>query len=518
MEKYKKMEIQNLVEVNKILQRLEKDKNQCKLLLGLENIEFFLLEVFKMYIKIREKEILNVLLDKSLISFHFSIKFSWIMDSWLKENPEDKELLEFRNKFEDILFEPQKQKELFEKINEKQIRSNLFNEQIIFFYNLTDLSFRLKDYPQNIRNSRLKIELESIKIPINAYIPFLSEKQTMLKILKIRSEYSRCFSTKERVPYLIVLEVQDTGKRIDKLFHSSEIELKKDEISETESNEKDEKKFDEIFGSSWKKKREIIFKKSIYSSLSNWDIYSFIVKARDDLRNESFVLKMMKVFKDIFVAGNLPIFIKPYSIIVITNDSGLIETLNDSVSIDSLKKSTGKSLEDFYKENFKNLKQAQMNFASSMAGYAIFTYLLQIKDRHNGNIMIDREGHIIHIDFGFFLNLSSPGGVNFEKAPFKFTNDDLALMGGKDSEIFKWFKMLFHVGFLEVRKYKKEILNLAQLNVENQEKLKEFDERFYSSLSEDEFAKKVNSLIEESIDNFYTKQYDNFQNFSNGIL
>ena len=46
----------------------------------------------------------------------------------------------------------------------------------------------------------------------------------------------------------------------------------------------------------------------------------------------------------------------------------------------------------------------------------------QLKDRHNGNLLLDDEGHVIHIDFSFMLS-HSPGGISFEAAPFKLTRE-----------------------------------------------------------------------------------------------
>ena len=88
--------------------------------------------------------------------------------------------------------------------------------------------------------------------------------------------------------------------------------------------------------------------------------------------------------------------------------------------------------------------EAQRNFVESMAGYSLVSFFMQIKDRHNGNIMLDERGHIIHIDFGFMLS-NSPGGVNFEAAPFKLTRELLEVMDsnseGKASELFDYYKV-----------------------------------------------------------------------------
>jgi phosphatidylinositol kinase/protein kinase (PI-3 family) len=82
------------------------------------------------------------------------------------------------------------------------------------------------------------------------------------------------------------------------------------------------------------------------------------------------------------------------------------------------------------------------NFVKSLAGYSLVCYFLQIKDRHNANILIDSEGHLIHIDFGFLLSNAPGKGIKFESAPFKLTSEFVETMGGVNSKYFTRFRKL----------------------------------------------------------------------------
>ena len=88
------------------------------------------------------------------------------------------------------------------------------------------------------------------------------------------------------------------------------------------------------------------------------------------------------------------------------------------------------------------------NFTNSLCAYSLVCYILQIKDRHNENILIDIEGHVLHIDFGFLLSNAPGKGVKFEKAPFKLTQEMMQVMGMRHSVIWVVWILLSGVNML----------------------------------------------------------------------
>eukprot|EP01125_Pyxidicula_operculata_P017767 TRINITY_DN6267_c0_g1_i1.p1 TRINITY_DN6267_c0_g1~~TRINITY_DN6267_c0_g1_i1.p1 ORF type:complete len:753 (-),score=164.04 TRINITY_DN6267_c0_g1_i1:126-2384(-) len=283
----------------------------------------------------------------------------------------------------------------------------------------------------------------------------------------------------------------------------------------------------------WSEKEARIRKESPYSSFPRWKLQSLIVKYGDDCRQERMALQLISEFDKIFRAGKLPLYIRPYKILVLSPVSCLIETVTNAMSIHQLKKDNNNmKISEYFAEKCKGRdtdewKTVQANFVESLAAYSIVTYFLQIKDRHNGNILIDTEGHLVHIDFGFMLS-NSPGSLNFENSPFKLTEEYIDFMDGVDSAKFQYFKVLVMMGFMEVRKHCDKIVGLVNMIFKSNAKLpclvggeKAIDylkERFVLGLTEKQVADHIDELIAQSINNWRTVQYDQYQFLTNGIL
>ena len=183
---------------------------------------------------------------------------------------------------------------------------------------------------------------------------------------------------------------------------------KKAEVSDVDEDNEAEKVRRKFWGESWEQKTARIRAESPYGGCVSWGLRGVIVKGGDDVRQELLASQIIRQFKSIFEAANLPLWLRPYEILVSCSTSGFLEYLPNTASIDSIKRDLNEQpFAEFFQEAFSDkLIKAKQNFIESCAGYSLVTYFLQIKDRHNGNLMLDRDGHLIHIDFGFMISLT----------------------------------------------------------------------------------------------------------------
>eukprot|EP00397_Hematodinium_sp_SG-2012_P003902 GEMP01003912.1.p1 GENE.GEMP01003912.1~~GEMP01003912.1.p1 ORF type:complete len:884 (+),score=159.99 GEMP01003912.1:257-2908(+) len=272
---------------------------------------------------------------------------------------------------------------------------------------------------------------------------------------------------------------------------------------------------------------------SPYGHLRSWKVQAYIVKAGDDVRQELLASQLIRQFQLIFDGAKLNLWLRPIEVLTTSSDSGLIEFVENSFSIDGLKK---KFLDDkgiplnlaqIFKLAFgDNLFEAKKNFIESFAAYSLVSYFLQVKDRHNGNLLIDSKGHLIHIDFGFMLS-NAPGAFTFETSPFKLTQEFLDVMDGEGSDQYEYFRTLMINGFLSLRKHAERIILLVRMMISASKLpcmvggsdivLKGLEDRFFLKLTEEVCTEKVADLIDLSVNNWRTIQYDNFQRIFVGI-
>ncbi|KAL0962300.1 hypothetical protein UPYG_G00338290 [Umbra pygmaea] len=280
----------------------------------------------------------------------------------------------------------------------------------------------------------------------------------------------------------------------------------------------------------WEEKVRRIREGSPYGHLPNWRLLSVIVKCGDDLRQELLAFQVLSQLQSIWEQERVPLWIKPYKILVMSSDSGMIEPVLNAVSLHQVRKQSQLSLLDYFLQEHGSYTTeayltAQRNFVQSCAGYSLICYLLQVKDRHNGNILLDSEGHIIHIDFGFILS-SSPRNLGFETSAFKLTSEFVDVMGGLDGDMFNYYKMLMLQGLIAARKHMEKVVQIVEIMQQGSHlpcfhgssTIRSLKERFHMSLTEEQLQVLVEQMVDGSMRSLTTKLYDGFQYFTNGIM
>ena len=178
--------------------------------------------------------------------------------------------------------------------------------------------------------------------------------------------------------------------------------------------------------------------KQLTSASQPW-MFPLIVKNNNDgnIYQQNILIKNEDIRKDkltmvisswINIICNEKIMINTYNVLPISMNYGWIEIIDDCKTLYNLK-SSGKSLTNHLMDINPNISidTLRENFIKTCVASCVLCFILGIGDRHTENILINKYGDIVHIDFSYLLG-DDPKNTSSE---MRITPDMLELLGGK---------------------------------------------------------------------------------------
>ncbi|PIN22119.1 Phosphatidylinositol 4-kinase [Handroanthus impetiginosus] len=257
-----------------------------------------------------------------------------------------------------------------------------------------------------------------------------------------------------------------------------------------------------------------------------------IFKVGDDCRQDVLALQVISLLKDIFEAVGLNLYVYPYGVLPTGPERGIIEVVPNSRSRSQMGETTDGGLYEIFQQDFgpvgsPSFEAARENFLISSAGYAVASLLLQPKDRHNGNLLFDNAGRLVHIDFGFILETSPGGNMRFENAHFKLSHEMTQLLdpsGVMKSDTWYKFVSLCVRGYLAARRYMDGIITTVLLMIDSGlpcfsrgDPIGNLRKRLHPEMSEREAANYMIRKCTDAYNKWTTAGYDLIQYLQQGI-
>ncbi|KAJ7978384.1 phosphatidylinositol 4-kinase alpha 1-like [Quillaja saponaria] len=257
-----------------------------------------------------------------------------------------------------------------------------------------------------------------------------------------------------------------------------------------------------------------------------------IFKVGDDCRQDVLALQVITLLRDIFEAVGINLYLFPYGVLPTGPERGIIEVVPNTRSRSQMGETTDGGLHEMFQQDYgpvgtPSFEAARKNFIISSAGYAVASLLLQPKDRHNGNLLIDNVGRLVHIDFGFILETSPGGNMRFESAHFKLSHEMTQLLdpsGVMKSETWSQFISLCVKGYLAARHHMDGIINTILLMLDSGlpcfsrgDPIGNLRKRFHPEMSEREAANFMIRVCTDAYNKWTTAGYDLIQYLQQGI-
>ncbi|KAI0032206.1 hypothetical protein K488DRAFT_50373 [Vararia minispora EC-137] len=365
-----------------------------------------------------------------------------------------------------------------------------YDREFSFFNEVTSISGKLKPFIKKTKpekKAKIDEEMALINVDVGVYLPSNPDGE----VIDIDKKSGRPLQSHAKAPFMATFKVR-----------KQKVVINTDPDSIIAGSDAGEEK----------RETEVVWIQAIF-------------KVGDDCRQDMLALQVIAMFKNVFESVGLTLYLFPYRVTATAPGCGMIDVVPNATSRDEMGRAKVNDLHDFFVARYGSpetvaFQRARHNFISSMAAYSLACYILQIKDRHNGNIMIDADGHIVHVDFGFLFDIG-PGGIKFEPNSFKLNHEMVVLMGGRGSQGYSLFTQLCVKGFLALRPHADQLVGAVQLmlgtglpSFKGEGTIKRLRDRFALHLGDRQAAEWMVAVVKDAHENVRSTAYDEFQRVS----